>query len=157
MITGRSWEVIASGSSMSGQGLASQRDSIEQNVIHTKVGQARFLLAVSDILAKLPGELLLLLKTNDLLRGLDESLVGKSKSNNHLLRMVSCMGRYCNQAIWNQSMDKMILDQGSVWKVCIQREFWTRIFSFYSFSMRLMVLDSMIQWMSFKNWILRYE
>lgn len=97
MLTGRSWEVISSG------GVATQRTDEEMGMISSKVSQGRFMVAIADILAKLPTELLMVLKTNDLLRAVDESLgVGKT-SQEHMVRMVSTMGWYCAWAIWDHS------------------------------------------------------
>ncbi|KAG1226380.1 hypothetical protein G6F68_019754 [Rhizopus microsporus] len=59
-------------------------------------GAIERLVEVADILGKLPRVVLLLLKTNDLLRHVDEKL-----SNTHDERMTYViMGSYCSKAVW---------------------------------------------------------
>jgi aarF domain-containing kinase len=131
MLTGRSWEAISSES-----GLASARTSAELNLITTKASQGNFLIAISEVLAKLPSELLLLLKTNDLLRAVDESLVrDHGNSADHMLRVLGTMGWYCNLAIWQESTEGMILFR---W---LQSKYWCSLFRFWFVSARLLALD----------------
>lgn len=72
MLTGRPWAVLESTSNVGS--LATSRSKLETDLVQSNLSQARFLIAMSEILAKLPREILLLLKTNDLLRAVDESL-----------------------------------------------------------------------------------
>ncbi|KAJ3217509.1 hypothetical protein HK099_005443 [Clydaea vesicula] len=62
MLTGRSWDVI------SNKKLSGKRQKIEVKRVSEKIKSVGFFLAVSEVLAALPREILLLLKTNDLLR-----------------------------------------------------------------------------------------
>ncbi|KAJ3178340.1 putative aarF domain-containing protein kinase 1 [Geranomyces variabilis] len=105
MLTGRSWDVI---SDRSGQGLAQVRTEHEMGVIQQKAATGRFFVAIADILAKLPRELLLLLKTNDLLRAVDESLgVSSGASRLHMLATVATMGWYCAKAIKDETVQEV--------------------------------------------------
>ncbi|KAJ3089989.1 hypothetical protein HK102_004976 [Quaeritorhiza haematococci] len=144
MLTGRAWSTIAGDSSEDGEsgrndsrsgrsrGLASVRTDQETKTIINKAGSGAFFLAVSEVLAALPREVLLLLKTNDLLRSVDNTLgVGTSPTASslspssqpavaeeedivkakqrtlHLIRMVTLMGWYCTQAIHKEKIKQL--------------------------------------------------
>jgi aarF domain-containing kinase len=69
MLTGRPWDILERQN-----GLLEPRAMSEKNMIHTSLAKGGFYLAISDVLAALPTDLLLVLKTNDLLRLLETSL-----------------------------------------------------------------------------------
>ncbi|KAJ1557620.1 putative aarF domain-containing protein kinase 1, partial [Nowakowskiella sp. JEL0078] len=94
MLTGRSWDVISSPTPSS---LSTPRTQEELETVSTNAENGYFFQAIIEILAKIPRELLLLLKTNDLLRSVDNALgVGAAGSDlDHMLRIVSVMGWYC--------------------------------------------------------------
>ncbi|KAI8391313.1 ABC1 family-domain-containing protein [Radiomyces spectabilis] len=88
MLTGREWDTIQS------MDLNSMRTSDELG--RMSMGAMELLKEIADILGKLPRAVLLLLKTNDLLRHVDETLsVVPDQRNTYLI-----MGRYCAQAVW---------------------------------------------------------
>ncbi|KAJ3299973.1 putative aarF domain-containing protein kinase 1 [Borealophlyctis nickersoniae] len=87
MLTGRTWDAIQGEG-----GLSSSRSKDEANVMRDKATEGRFFMAIAQILAKLPRELLLLLKTNDLLRAVDDALGVSSGATSHLIKMMATMG-----------------------------------------------------------------
>ncbi|KAJ3306431.1 putative aarF domain-containing protein kinase 1 [Kappamyces sp. JEL0829] len=113
MISGRSWEALSSnsGSFLALNGITKIRDDKETNVVKTKAGTSKFLMAIALILQKCPRELLLVLKTNDLLRGIDSQL-GVMKEEGHLVSLARDIGWSCwkyivgsldvYQLSWNQ-------------------------------------------------------
>ncbi|KAJ3095606.1 putative aarF domain-containing protein kinase 1, partial [Phlyctochytrium planicorne] len=112
MLTGRSWKLISSSSGSSMSALATNRSTAEMDDVHQKAQSGMFFVAISEVLAKLPRELLLLLKTNDLLRAVDESLgVTRTGSGSSVLtgmvRRVALMGWYCAVVIRRESIDEV--------------------------------------------------
>ncbi|KAI9259336.1 cupin-like domain-containing protein [Sporodiniella umbellata] len=88
MLTGREWDKIRQSD------LNTTRS--ESEVDRISVGAIERLTEVADILGKLPRAVLLLLKTNDLLRHVDEKL-----SASHDERITyAIMGFYCSKAVW---------------------------------------------------------
>lgn len=59
---------------------------------------------VADLLARLPRPLLLLLKTNDLLRGVERQLMHDNNSGRFSVTILT-MARFCQQAIWDENVD----------------------------------------------------
>ena len=150
MLTGRSWEAISSGDA----GIASERTSQEINLISTKASQGEFIVAISEILAKLPGELLLLLKTNDLLRAVDASLGVGQTEKEHMLRVISTMGWYCAFVIWKDSAQSYTSLIRPRWT---RMEYWTLLFSFCKVGARLMMLNLFLELKSWQAWIMRIQ
>ncbi|TPX69495.1 hypothetical protein CcCBS67573_g06860 [Chytriomyces confervae] len=90
MLTGRPWNVIAqegskedtnapsttflSDMNASSAGLASLRTQHEKTTVIQKVAKRKFLSAITKIMAVLPREVLLIIKTNDILRSVDRRL-----------------------------------------------------------------------------------
>ncbi|KAJ3141538.1 putative aarF domain-containing protein kinase 1 [Geranomyces variabilis] len=146
MLTGRSWDVI---SDRSGQGLAQVRTEAEMGVIKKKAATGRFFVAIADILAKLPRELLLLLKTNDLLRAVDESL-GVSTSGTsitlHMMATVATMGWYCAKAIQDETVRE--LKQGMGWwrPVWTSGEYWRCKVEFWRAGCRVWAVRAWVSW-----------
>ena len=91
ILTGRAWETVTSAN------LSTQRSSTELQRMST--GAMEFIIDIADILARLPRVVLLLLKTSDLLRHIDEVLRSSSSGqDDHLTYVI--MGRYCAKAVW---------------------------------------------------------
>lgn len=88
MLTGREWDKISQSD------LSSTRENEEVGRISD--GAMTYLVEVADILGKLPRPVLLLLKTNDLLRHVDEKLC--DVSDERLTYVI--MGSYCSKAVW---------------------------------------------------------
>ncbi|KAJ3330140.1 hypothetical protein HDU76_006340, partial [Blyttiomyces sp. JEL0837] len=124
MLTGRPWEVLSKRSegidtskpssltpssqkSKSVYALATSRTNTETTMVVSNIQQSRFIIAIAEILAKLPRELLLLLKANDLLRAVDESLGVTSGGNSAIrgmMRRVAVMGWYCAVVIRDEGL-----------------------------------------------------
>eukprot|EP00842_Homolaphlyctis_polyrhiza_P001452 jgi/Hompol1/2307/HPOL_002892-RA len=102
MVSGRSWETITSS-----EGLTQLRSINEVHLVQKNASTDRFLYAIADVLAKLPRELLLLLKTNDLLRAIDDAL-GVAQSQSHMIRSVAIVGEYCALAIRKEHIQLLI-------------------------------------------------
>lgn len=88
MLTGREWEKIEKSD------LNSAREIDEVGRISN--GAMEYLTQVADILGKLPRTVLLLLKTNDLLRHVDEKL--NLVADDRITYVI--MGSYCSKAVW---------------------------------------------------------
>ncbi|KAI8084792.1 ABC1 family-domain-containing protein [Halteromyces radiatus] len=88
LLTGREWHTIEAAN------LSSYRTATEMERVSGRTGL--FLHKIAAILATLPRAVLLLLKTSDLLRHLDETLRNNSSSNATYVIMV----HYCARAVW---------------------------------------------------------
>ncbi|KAI8642512.1 ABC1 family-domain-containing protein [Parasitella parasitica] len=88
MLTGREWDKISQSD------LNSVRESDE--VGRMSDGAMTYLAEVASILGKLPRPVLLLLKTNDLLRHVDEKL--NKVADDRITYVI--MGSYCSKAVW---------------------------------------------------------
>ncbi|KAF7724486.1 hypothetical protein EC973_000936 [Apophysomyces ossiformis] len=87
MLTGRDWNTIHS------VDLSSARSMEEMERMSS--GALNFLVEVADILARMPRPVLLLLKTNDLLRAVDEILDVSDQRMTYVI-----MGNFCAKAVW---------------------------------------------------------
>ncbi|KAI8097969.1 ABC1 family-domain-containing protein [Gilbertella persicaria] len=88
LLTGREWSTIQAAD------LSSDRTETEVSRV---TGRAKhFVIRIYDILETLPRVVLLLLKTSDLLRGLDESL---RKSEDKYMTY-ALTGKFCAEAVW---------------------------------------------------------
>jgi aarF domain-containing kinase len=140
MLTGRSWKVI---SGSSGENLATARSDNEMDHIQNSVSSGKFILAITEILAALPREMLLLLKTNDLIRAVDES-VGVTKSgDSHMLRLLSVMGWYCAQAVRNETSKQ--LSESSTF-VLFKSRYWQSVYDYFAFSLRMILIDAYVKY-----------
>ncbi|KAF9948618.1 hypothetical protein BGZ72_009495 [Mortierella alpina] len=90
ILTGRDWSVV-----QDAQLTKKARNKDEMIRIADDAGGR--IAEIADILAKVPRDLLLLFKTNDLLRALDEDLGADDGSQ---MRTFAVMGQYCAQAIY---------------------------------------------------------
>ncbi|KND00699.1 atypical/ABC1/ABC1-B protein kinase [Spizellomyces punctatus DAOM BR117] len=158
MLTGRSWEVI-SDANKSGMGIAQARTTHEFQVIRQKAASGRFFLAIADILSKLPRELLLLLKTNDLLRAVDESLgVSGSSASDHMLRTVATMGWYCALAIKRETIRQMVkerIEQGKLRPVWTEPRFWRSLWDFWGVGLKVWLLEWFVWGRTIWKWASR--
>ncbi|KAI9317215.1 ABC1 family-domain-containing protein [Dichotomocladium elegans] len=89
ILTGRAWETVHSAD------LSSVRSKAE--LAQMSVGAMEFIVDIADILSRLPRVVLLLLKTSDLLRHMDEVL-RTTTTDDHLTYVI--MGQYCTKAVW---------------------------------------------------------
>ncbi|TPX31804.1 hypothetical protein SmJEL517_g04969 [Synchytrium microbalum] len=119
MLTGRSWEALSSEG-----GMSKLRTADEMGVIRSKAVQGPFFTAIAEILAQVPRELLLLLKTADLLRSVDESLGLAGKDQDHMVRMVAVMGTYTSRALYEDEMASLSLTRTFVSPLYFDFRFW---------------------------------
>ncbi|CAO3625474.1 unnamed protein product [Cunninghamella echinulata] len=96
MLTGREWNKIHNAD------LNSIRDQDE--LTRMSSGAIELLVEVADILGKMPRTVLLLLKTNDLLRHVDEQL--NPIPDEKLTYVI--MGQYCTKAVWLDTKSKLV-------------------------------------------------
>ncbi|KAF9359484.1 hypothetical protein BGX26_012219 [Mortierella sp. AD094] len=89
ILTGRDWDVI-----QDAQLTKKVRNKAETSKISQDAGN--WITEIADILARVPRDLLLLFKTNDLLRALDEDLGADDGAQ---MRTFAVMGQYCAQII----------------------------------------------------------
>ncbi|KAF8927706.1 hypothetical protein BGZ58_010211 [Dissophora ornata] len=90
ILTGRDWDVI-----QDAQLTKKVRNKAETSKISS--GAGNWLVEIADILARVPRDLLLLFKTNDLLRALDEDLGADDGAQ---MRTFAVMGQYCARVIY---------------------------------------------------------
>ncbi|KAI9273389.1 ABC1 family-domain-containing protein [Helicostylum pulchrum] len=105
LLTGREWSTISSAD------LSSDRTDTEINRV---TGRAKgFIVRIYDILETLPRIVLLLLKTSDLLRGLDETL----RASHDKYMTYALMGRFCAEAVWNDAKSNLMarIKQSPTW------------------------------------------
>ncbi|KAI8898462.1 ABC1 family-domain-containing protein [Globomyces pollinis-pini] len=102
MVCARSWSSITRSSGAGLGGIVTIRGQDETDHVQQQAHRPRFLESISNILAKCPPDILLLLKSNDLLRSIDQNLqVTATKS--HLLRVVRQLGWYCVECVYTYS------------------------------------------------------
>ncbi|KAG0262412.1 hypothetical protein DFQ27_002338 [Actinomortierella ambigua] len=147
ILTGRDWEVV-----QEAQLTKRARNRDETMQIKDKAGQ--LVVDIADILAKVPRDLLLLFKTNDLLRALDEDL---GCDDGAQMRTFAIMGRYCALAIYEAertNMEHELQSQAksaaSVFSVSTVRSLTTIVRSwlaaYCSFVVRRVALDLFVWW-----------
>ncbi|KAI7854114.1 ABC1 family-domain-containing protein [Circinella umbellata] len=98
MLTGREWHTIHSAS------LSSSRTASEKDRVANKPTM-HFFRRIADILSSLPRVMLLLLKTGDLLRNVDELLRNASKPEQY--RTYAIMGQFCAKAVWVETKQRI--------------------------------------------------
>lgn len=111
LLTGREWHTIRDAQ------LSVPRSALEKERVANKDGM-RFLRRIKNIFATLPRVMLLLLKTSDLLRNVDEALRKGTAASPYVTYAI--MGQYCAEAVWNETKEK-IWDQlsrvGFTWQL----------------------------------------
>lgn len=107
MVSARSWDAITSKTSAGFGGIVTTRQTSEVTNVQNKAGNARFLEAISKILSQCSGELLLIIKSNDLIRSIDQSL--KVDQGRHVMKLVNQLGWYCIEAIQNRESNFSLL------------------------------------------------
>ena len=96
MLTGRPWSSL-----QTEDGFMSPRLLGEKDIVQRNISTMKFIQAITFILRKLPREMLLVLKTSDLIRSIDQGLaVDMSKA--HLALLASGFGKACIiKILWN--------------------------------------------------------
>ncbi|KAJ3118211.1 hypothetical protein HDU96_003251 [Phlyctochytrium bullatum] len=131
MVTGRSWALISSSKGQAtASALASSRSDVELKEVHEKAQTGSFFQAIAEVLAKLPRELLLLLKTNDLLRAVDDSLGVTSPDSGvsamaGMMRRIGLMGWHCAVVIRDLTLGDVAAQSSWARPSFSRREFWT--------------------------------
>lgn len=90
ILTGRDWSVVQDNQ-------LTKKARTKDEMVKIADGAGNRIAEIADILAKVPRDLLLLFKTNDLLRALDEDLGADDGAQ---MRTFAVMGQYCAQAIY---------------------------------------------------------
>ncbi|KAJ3161034.1 putative aarF domain-containing protein kinase 1 [Irineochytrium annulatum] len=115
MLTGRSWRRITAGNNS----LASRVSAAELQEVAEKAATGRFFQSIAEVLAKLPREVLLLLKTGDLLRAVDDSLMVDGEGGGAVVtgmyRRVGLMLVFCAVAIREKRVDGLGAWDVRVW------------------------------------------
>lgn len=143
-----------------GSGLTSARSDFEREIVTQIAGTGEFLFDVADVLAKVPRELVLLLKTNDLLRAVDEDLgIGKPPSGSHenpaqvidrmqahMVRMVVRMGWWVARCLYEDKKRGIV--EGVWWRRWTSRRMWKARWEFWSVTVRVWVGE---MWIGMKD------
>jgi aarF domain-containing kinase len=96
VMTGRAWDTVHT------QDLSSERTSNELEKM--TAGAFELLVDIAGLLANMPRIVLLLLKTNDLLRSVDETL----RTDQDYSMTYVVMGRYCAKAVWDDIRSTLV-------------------------------------------------
>jgi aarF domain-containing kinase len=94
LISGRSWSALSSKTSAGLGGIAAPRNLSEMNTVQRKAGTSAFLESIATVLSHCPRDILLLIKTNDLLRS-----IGQVHTNQrYMIQVCKQQGWYCLNA-----------------------------------------------------------
>ncbi|KAG2185907.1 hypothetical protein INT43_002345, partial [Umbelopsis isabellina] len=96
VMTGRAWDTVQT------QDLSSERSNGEMEKI--SAGALDMLVDIAGLLSNMPRIVLLLLKTNDLLRSVDETL----RTDQDYSMTYVVMGRYCAKAVWDDIRSTLV-------------------------------------------------
>ncbi|CAL1548366.1 unnamed protein product [Lymnaea stagnalis] len=109
MLTARSWEALEAG--------IDRKEFTHEEHLEIKESVGEYLMDISCILGRVPRQMLLLLKTNDVLRGIESSLKTRPSSASFIN-----MSRCCVEAVTNWE-----LDQCQDWRCYIRTKLRQRI------------------------------
>lgn len=136
MVSGRSWDNIIPESNKANNvenktinhkatsgGITNIRSKEEIELLKSKIQEKAFHISIVDILSKVHPDLIMLLKTNDLLRGIDDVLLGdgiglgiggdRFKSSVQIARSLCLMGKYCSNTIKEESINQILLKRNN--------------------------------------------
>ena len=147
MISGRSWDTLSLSSNTISTtlqdttpskwklvpGIANPRSVNERMVVQRKAGTTPFLSAIALILQKCRRELLLVMKTNDLVRGIYSS-IGAGSDRVCLVSLASDLGWSCLDYVWR---NEMLCDSDTEW--------YYEVGMYGLLSLKLLVLDTIIR------------
>ncbi|KAG0368426.1 ABC1 family-domain-containing protein [Gamsiella multidivaricata] len=139
ILTGRDWDVI-----QDAQLTKKVRNKAETSKISK--GAGNWLVEIADILAKVPRDLLLLFKTNDLLRALDEDLGADDGAQ---MRTFAVMGQYCAQIIYEvekSDIRKDVALSGSSKPIVLVKSFSAWCKAYWQFIFKTISLDVFVWW-----------
>ncbi|KAF9927935.1 hypothetical protein FBU30_002773 [Linnemannia zychae] len=97
ILTGRDWDVIQ-------EAKLTKQVRNKEETSKISQGASNWLVEIADILARVPRDLLLLFKTNDLLRALDEDIGADDGAQ---MRTFAVMGQYCAQVIFEAEKNEV--------------------------------------------------
>lgn len=142
MLTGREWDKISQSD------LNSVRESDE--VGRMSDGAMTYLVEVADILGKLPRPVLLLLKTNDLLRHVDEKL--NKVADDRITYVI--MGSYCSKAVWLDTK-KYIVERIKMigFSFDLLKQLFSAWWQYESLAYALWLYQFSAKWADRLNWI----
>jgi aarF domain-containing kinase len=101
MVSGRSWSAISNKNG--GNGIMARRAQTEVESVQANASDSRFFEAITIVLSKCPRELLLIIKTNDLIRSIDERLSGSSPSQ--MKDIMLLLAWYCKSVYQYKNYD----------------------------------------------------
>lgn len=129
MTSGRSWDAIQAGIDIN-----HKTESEEQEI---KNDAAKYVVEIMEVLHRVPRHMLLILKTNDLLRGLD-SLLGIKENYTSFVTMA----RSCSNASYIKEYDQCT-NLSSKFKVCIKH---------YINQARISIYEFVLWWSSWRKY-----
>ncbi|KAG0248409.1 hypothetical protein BG011_000105 [Mortierella polycephala] len=143
ILTGRDWSVVQDAQ-------LTKKARNKDEMVKIADGAGNRIADIADILAKVPRDLLLLFKTNDLLRALDEDLGADDGSQ---MRTFAVMGQYCAQAIYEADKSAMISDlKSATLTLSFLKQTlhsWLKAYSNYLFT--TLSLDVFVWWINFSQ------
>ncbi|KAF9195648.1 hypothetical protein BGZ50_004046 [Haplosporangium sp. Z 11] len=143
ILTGRDWSVVQDAQ-------LAKKARNKDEMVKIADGAGNRIAEIADILAKVPRDLLLLFKTNDLLRALDEDLGADDGSQ---MRTFAVMGQYCAQAIYEADKGAIISNlQSTTLTLSFLKQTlcsWLKAYSSYLFT--TLSLDVFVWWINFSQ------
>lgn len=106
-------------------------------------GQGALLAQLMQLLAHVPPIILLILKTNDLTRSLDESLCTSPEAG---VRVWLILARYCARTVFDEQMEKVRRYAGGRWTVGSWVGWWRALCGWWRVEARLMVFEVGMRW-----------
>ncbi|KAI8581160.1 hypothetical protein K450DRAFT_233380 [Umbelopsis ramanniana AG] len=136
VMTGRSWDTVNT------QDLSTERSQTELEKMTE--GAFELLIDIAGLLANMPRIVLLLLKTNDLLRSVDEVL----RTDQDYSMTYVVMGRYCAKAVWDD-IRSTLLDKIRHYGLSIKlaKELISAWYEFESLEIMLWLYQTKSLWM----------
>ncbi len=114
-ITGRDWSVLAaatsSSSSSSSSPLTTARTPLEKTAMTSSILGDNLLPQLVRMLGQVPRIMLLIFKTNDLTRSLDESLHTRQGP----VRSFLILAHYCARTVWEEECEHLRALDGGLW------------------------------------------
>ena len=154
-ITGRDYTVLVPGEHKNYNTIApsriitTPRTKTEQEAISSALmsssditghGGGAMLAQLMQLLAHVPPIILLILKTNDLTRSLDESLKTSPEAG---VRVWLILARYCAKTVFDEEMEFLVKERGLRWVYG-----WMRaMFGYCSVEIRLFAVEGWMRWM----------
>ncbi|KAF8250741.1 ABC1-domain-containing protein [Wilcoxina mikolae CBS 423.85] len=132
-ITGRDYTALT-------KGVATARNEDEKKIISEAMTEG-LLAQLIQLLADVPSVILLILKTNDLTRSLDENLqTGRGPERSFLI-----MARYCSRAVYEETLE-MISAHGGLLKVGNFLSWMRAVWDHWRVETKLKVFESALFW-----------